>query len=376
MRTNYGKSLRRFFANFKPLTLIDLGPGIFDSATVDTNILIVQNAKTKTHNLNALTLKSKSQITAIPSEDWSIMSDLSENSWIILKPEEQAIKDKMEKLGKPLKNWGLNINRGILTGYNPAFIIDGRTKDQLIAQDPKSAEIIKPILRGRDTKRYKAEFADLWIISTFPALHIDIDKYPAVKKYLEQFLPKIKQTGETFTNKAGQKEKTRKLTGNKWFETQDQIGYYKEFEKEKIIYPNMTKYFPFIYDNNKFYTNQKCYIATGSNLKYIVALLNSKTLHYYIRQNLPELQGGTRELSKVFFQNVPIVKYSNTMVFDNLVDQILAKKESGEDTTAEEQQIDLMVYKLYELTYDEVKIVDPETPLNKEEYERFELNKQ
>jgi len=128
------------------------------------------------------------------------MTNLDEKSWIVLKPEEQSIKEKIERLGTPLKDWDVDINYGIKTGYNEAFIIDGDTKDQLIAEDPKSAEIIKPILRGRDIKRYKAEFADLWLIATFPSLNIDIDNYPAVKKHLEQFLPKIRQTGETFLN--------------------------------------------------------------------------------------------------------------------------------------------------------------------------------
>lgn len=215
----------------------------------------------------------------------------------------------------------------------------------------------------------------MWLIATFPALKIAIDEYPEVKKYLEQFLPKINQTGETFISQIGQKEKTRKKTGNKWFETQDQIAYYKEFEKEKIVYPNMTKYLPFIFDNEGLYTNQKCFIVTGSSLKFLVAILNSSISHYYIRQNLPELQGGTRELSKVFFINHPVPKISKSQQkpFETLVDKIISQKERGEDTTAEEQKIDNLVYKLYELTYEEVKIVEPEFALTKEEYENCEL---
>lgn len=98
--------------------------------------------------------------------------------------------------GKPLKDWDITINYGIKTGFNEAFIIDGATKDRLIAEDPKSAEIIKPLLRGRDIKRYSYAFADKWLIATFPALKLNIDEYPAVKKYLEQFRPGIDQTGD------------------------------------------------------------------------------------------------------------------------------------------------------------------------------------
>lgn len=166
---------------------------------------------------------------------------LGKNILVISSPAKTRIKEKIEAVGTPLKYWDVKINYGIKIGYNKAFIIDGAKKDELIAEDPKSAKIIKPILRGRDIRRYHANFADLWLIATFPALKHDIDDYPAVKKYLKSFGKKMNQTGETLINNSGKKEKSRKKTSNKWFETQDQIGYYEEFEKEKIIYPNSTK---------------------------------------------------------------------------------------------------------------------------------------
>ena len=95
-----------------------------------------------------------------------------------------------------MKEWDINIYRGILTGYNDAFIIDGNTREKLINKDVKSAEIIRPILRGRDVKRYSYQFADLYIIATFPSLHYDIDKYPAVKEYLLSYgIERLEQTG-------------------------------------------------------------------------------------------------------------------------------------------------------------------------------------
>ena len=116
---------------------------------------------------------------------------------MILSPIEQRIKAKIEAVGTPLKDWDINIYRGILTGYNEAFIVDGKKKDELIAKDPKSAEIIRPLLRGRDIKRYGYEYADLHIITTFPSLKIDVDKYPAVKQHLLSFgYDRLKQTGE------------------------------------------------------------------------------------------------------------------------------------------------------------------------------------
>ena len=103
---------------------------------------------------------------------------------MILSPVEQSIKRKIESIGTPLKDWNIKIYRGILTGYNEAFIIDRKKKDELISADPKSAEIIRPILRGRDIKRYGFDFADQYIIATFPSKNYNIDDYPAVKEYL------------------------------------------------------------------------------------------------------------------------------------------------------------------------------------------------
>lgn len=138
---------------------------------------------------------------------------------------ESSIKEKIEKYGIPLSKWNVSINYGIKTGYNDAFIIDEATKNTLITSDPKSAELIRPILRGKDIKRYSYNFANLYLICTFPSKHYNIDDYPAIKKYLLSFdKRRLAQTGEK--NIDGIKGfNARKKTGNKWFETQDQINY-------------------------------------------------------------------------------------------------------------------------------------------------------
>ncbi|MFZ1498079.1 MAG: Eco57I restriction-modification methylase domain-containing protein, partial [Saprospiraceae bacterium] len=364
MRANYGKSTRNYFLeNTQPLLLIDLGSGIFEEATVDSNILLFkkQTYQTPFDALDISKEKNVNNLEVFKNKMLNI-NPKKEESWTIANPIEQNIKAKIERIGKPLKNWDIQINYGIKTGYNEAFIIDGKKKNELIAQDPKSAEIIKPILRGRDIKRYKAEFADLWLIATFPSLKLDIEKYPAVKAYLESFGKKLYQTGEDFIDENGQKATSRKKTSNNWFETQDQIGYHQEFGKEKIIYPNMTLFLPFIFDDEKYYTNQKCFIITSkvTNLKFLIGFLNSKVSHRWIRENCPELQGGTRELSKIFFENIPIPPVSETdqIPYVDLVEQILTKKELGEDTTDLENQIDQLVYELYDLTEEEIKIIE------------------
>ena len=157
------------------------------------------------------------------------------NSWVILSPIEQSIRRKIESIGTPLKDWDINIYRGVLTGYNDAFIISTEKRDEILAncqtegERQKTAELIRPILRGRDIKRYEYEWADLWIIATFPSRHYDIESYPAVKNYLQSIgIKRLEQTGKTHIVN-GKKVKARKKTSNEWFETQDSISYWDRF---------------------------------------------------------------------------------------------------------------------------------------------------
>ncbi len=388
MRTNYGKSLRRFFSKNNPLKLVDLGPGVFNAATVNTNILIVaKNTDTVVGTGHAMSLqiqmratqlteKNKRNIANLSDNDFIVLKNLSENSWIILTPEEQKIKQKIERIGTPLKDWDISIYRGILTGYNEAFIIDGKTKDELIAKDPKSADIIKPILRGRDIKRYKAEFADLWLINShnrykrFPSNRgvdsrsedgvlvppTNISNYPAIKQHLDKYWEKLEK---------------RQDKGVTPYNLRN-CAYLEEFEKEKIVYPEIVRSAQFYYDNNKFYAEATSFILTGEHVKYLKILLNSFPVTYFFKNFYAG--GGLGEdgyrYKKVFLINLPIPKIPKEAQkpFEALVDKIIAKKEAGKDTAAEEQEIDLMVYKLYELTYEEVKIVDRRFWMTREEY--------
>jgi hypothetical protein len=200
MRAGYGEKTRKFLTeNTDPKILIDLGGGVFESATVDTNILLFSEGKnkgqTKACTIKQNGIKDMNLYIRQNSCDCSFNSD--GESWIILSPIEQRIKAKIEAVGTPLKDWDINIYRGVLTGYNEAFIISGVKKDELIKQDPKSVEIIRPILRGKDIKRYGYEFADLWLINTHNGVRqsgiepINIDEYPAVKKHLDNYYPAL-----------------------------------------------------------------------------------------------------------------------------------------------------------------------------------------
>ena len=252
------------------------------------------------------------------------------DSWVILSPIEQSIKRKIEAVGTPLKDWDINIYRGVLTGYNEAFIISTEKRDEILAncqtedERARTAELIRPILRGRDIKRYGYNWTGLYLIATFPSRHYDIEKYPAVKNYLLGFgIERLEQTGKSHIVN-GEKIKARKKTNNKWFETQDSISYWEDFSKPKIMYPNMTKYIPFYFDEKNFLQNDKSFMITGKHIAYLTAFLNSSIFKFCFLDKFPELQGGTRELRKIFFDKIPVLKVSDkeNEIFKSLVTDI------------------------------------------------------
>jgi hypothetical protein len=367
MRTNYGQSLRNYFnKKTQLLEVIDLSDcDIFESATVLTSIISFTKPQSKPLPIKAIrfTRKDQEKLLYLATElhqNHTLIEEFPESSWIILNPKANAIKVKVEGQGIPLKDWDIKINRGILTGFNDAFVINNVTRKELIKQDPTSEELIKPILRGRDVHRYYFEDSQLFLIGTFPSLSLKIDDYPAIKKHFEAYLPKLKQAGETYIDESGKKEKTRKKTSGEWFETQDSITYWKDFSKPKIIYPNMTKFLPFTLDTEGNFTNQKCYILSGEKIYYLTAFLNSKLFKFCFEESFPELQGNTRELNKVIFETIPVKKIEEDSFFISRVNQILSikKQDPTADTTSLEQEIDQIVYELYGLTEEEIEIVE------------------
>ncbi|EEC4842642.1 class I SAM-dependent DNA methyltransferase [Campylobacter lari] len=377
-RAGYGEALREFLLkNTTLLEYIDLnGIKVFDSATVDTSILSFEKAKTKDNSFKYLApntelLKENDfNIESILNFNKIAQNSLSKESFTFNDESTNALKAKIEKHGTLLKDWhGLNIYRGILTGYNEAFIITTEKRDEILAkckdeaEKERTAKLIRKMLRGRDIKRYSYEWAGLWVIGTFPSLKIDIEQYPSLKSYLSKFLPRIKQSGE---------KGCRKKTSNKWFETQDSIAYYQEFEKEKIVYPNMNKEFIAFFDNEFLLLNQKCFILSHQSnnkkeLLYLTALLNSNVNFYYFKQIGAKLGASGYEMSKIFVEKLPIPKINskneklaNELI--SLVDEILKAKEQDKnaDTKTQEDKINSIVYKLYNLNEEEIKIIEGE----------------
>ena len=194
----------------------------------------------------------------------------------------------------------------------------------MIAADPESAEIIRPILRGRDIKRYTYTFAELWLIATFPSRHYNIDDYPVIKQHLLSFgIERLEQTGRKHMVD-GEEIKSRKKTNNKWFETQDSISYWNDFSEQKIVWGNLCLSAQFALADEGFFINAPSPMIVPGN-KYVLAVLNSKLGDWYIRQLGVTRNGGYFEYKPMFVEQlpVPILAESEQSIFIDLVDKIL-----------------------------------------------------
>ena len=279
-----------------------------------------------------------------------IICDFStSDSWVVLSPIEQSIKKKIEAVGTPLKDWDIQINYGIKTGCNEAFIISTEKRKEILDncqtedERKRTAELIRPILRGRDIKRYGYVENGLFLINTHNGIRgklprIDINDYPAVKAHLDRYWDKISAR----TDKGDTPYNLRNC------------AYLEDFSKPKIMYPNMTKYIPFYYDEKGFYQNDKSFMITGNFVAYLTAFLNSSLFKFCFLNNFPELQGGTRELRKIFFDKIPVLQVTKE-INDSFISKINDIQEKY--TTQKAMEIDAMLFELYRLTEEERKTI-------------------
>lgn len=372
-RAGYGEALREFLLkNVKVLEYTDLnGIKVFDSATVDTSILCFEKSKSKDNKFKYLALSNEILKTCAYNiglyKDFAEFSQnsLSKESFTFSDENTSALKAKIERIGTPLKEWhGLIIYRGILTGYNEAFIITTEKRNEILAnckdeaEKERTAKLIRKMLRGRDIKRYSYEWAGLWVIGTFPSLKIDIEQYPALKQYLSQFLPRIEQSGE---------KGCRKKTSNKWFETQDNIAYYEEFEKEILVWKAVGRNLAFaLTEKNTLVSAPSSFISADANLlKYFCGILLSHVLKWLILQISDTTGAGDLMLNNQSLErlSIPKINSKNEKIADeliNLVDEILKAKEQDKNASTQEleNKINSLTYKLYNLTEDEIKIIE------------------
>ena len=363
MRAGYGEKLRTFFANnTDPKLMIDFGGvKIFESATVDTNILLYEKSKNTHHTRCAVTNKqnkdSINNLSVFVQQQGTFCDFSGGDSWVILSPIEQSIKRKIEAVGTPLKDWDINIYRGVLTGCNEAFIISTEKRNEILAncktedERKRTEELIRPILRGRDIKRYGYEWAELWLINTHNGVkgripRIRIEDYPAVKAHLDQFWDKIK-------DRADQGDTPYNLRN---------CAYLEEFSKPKIVYmeiqtdnPNEGYPFPcFAFDNCNCVTLNTAYSMSSDtvDLRYILGVLNSALGRFLTKLYVTQLQQRQFRMLAQYVTRFPIPKEAEN---GTLID--LVAKEIDHPSGITEDAINLLVEQLYGLTEEESLVI-------------------
>ncbi|EDO6957341.1 class I SAM-dependent DNA methyltransferase [Campylobacter coli] len=384
-RAGYGEALREFLLkNTYILKYIDLnGIKVFDSATVDTSILCFEKSKSKDNKFKYLALSNEILKTCAYNiglyKDFAEFSQnsLSKESFTFSDENTSALKAKIERIGTPLKEWqGLNIYRGILTGYNEAFIITTEKRNEILAnckdeaEKERTAKLIRKMLRGRDIKRYSYEWAGLWVI--FIPWHFPNVEKPKTMLENEQDLKE--QYPSLYKHLLSHKERLSKRnkeeTGIRyeWYCLQRWgANYYQEFEREKIVYPCIMAKEPcFSYETSFAFAMAPANIITSNSdiLKYILAFLNSDFIYlmlikFYMGGGI-EGELKTNNLEKL---SIPKINSKNEKLADeliNLVDEILKAKEQDKNANTQEleNKINSLVYKLYNLTEEEIKIIE------------------
>ena len=356
-RANYGKNLRKFLLNYNIKHYDDYGgKKVFKHATVDAAVIVINKSKVQNN------------IISVNNNEFEInQNNLTEDSWAFHPPEVLNLIDKVFSQGIKLGDIpDIKINNGIKTGYNKAFVIDKKTKDDLIAKDENNAQIIKPVLRGRDILRWKVNFEEKYLI--FTRRGIKINSFPVIKEYLSQYKKNLnpRNNGQSIGRKPGK---------YKWYEIQDTIAYYEDFENPKLIWAEITQSPNFYYDEDGYYMNNKCFMISSdeTNLKVLNAIFLS-TLFEFLYRNLGSNLGEKGlELRKVFLVDLPIVipdedKQSEII---GLVDEIihLNKELKNIKSPTErnslnmkieliDKEINNLIYDLYNISNQEIKIIE------------------
>ena len=347
MKAGYGKELRQYFVSeTNPVLLIDFaGVKVFDTATVDVNILMLQKAINVQRTFACITqgINGLQNLSDFVQQQGVYCEFSNGNSWIILSPIEQSIKRKMEAIGTPLKDWDIQINYGIKTGFNDAFIITTEKRDEILAncqteeERIRTDELIRPILRGRDIKRYGYNWADLWFINTHNGIkgklpRVDVNEYPAIKAHLDQYWDKIS---------------TRADKGDTPYNLRN-CAYMEDFYKPKIVWGNLnlTASYAMIQDNS-FINAPSPMIVPAS--KFLLAVLNSQLADYYIRHLGVTRNGGYFEYKPMFVEKLPVPQSVDAKVVTDIESYVDSKNET---------EIDKAVYMFYGLTEEEILYIN------------------
>lgn len=352
LRAKYGKKIRKFLKeNVTIKKVIDFnGIRVFVGATVDTMIYIVN--KEKPNKDNKIFYNNPTNLEEIEEGGYYVKQfNLEDDVWNFIDERILEIKKWVEKVGTPLKYLNVKIYRGILTGLNEAFIIDDETRKKLIEEDPKSEELIKPVLRGRDIGRYHIEWNKLYLIYSYQG--INIENYPAIKKHLESYKKELsKRTGGAI------RKGNQVMIPYKWYELQvDYKKSIKEFEKPKIVWQEIVREPSFYLESSKMYCEATSFIMTSEkiSLKLLLFLLNSKISWFAIKLYGTNLGEDTARYKKAYIEKIPIRLPKITKPYETIADYLLflnateERRQKLKETIEffDSQIADSLVYELY-----------------------------
>ena len=355
LNAEYGKTTRYYFSSFhSPLCLLDIGKNVFEKTIVAVCILILRNGK-QSNTFSATRLESLPENDRLPSnnEIESFVVPSGEKPWSILSPIEFQIKEKIEQIGTQLKEWDINIFRGITTGCNEAFIIDNETKEALIQKDSRSEEILKPILGGRNIKRYTYEWTGNWLI--YARKGVNIEYYSAIYEYLLKHKVKL----------------SKKSGANKWYELQSSPSDRNDalLSGDKIVWMDMTNTSRFTPVGQNIYCNNKCYFMSSNKNYYMCGVLNSKIINWYFSILAPTTGMGVSEWTIYIVKQLPVPHPSAKLEksISELVMNIARMKDANKySSTCEiENQLDKYIYKLFKLNQREIKFIEKQFTVNK-----------
>ncbi len=369
-KTNYGRELRQFILdNSKIVRFIDFGDlPVFAEATTYPCIIILEKSTNPKNNLkNKITvskirsLKFNSLDEEIKADSFSIsQSHLTDEPWSMENEISLSLKKKIEDKGLPLKKFiKQKLYRGITTGYNDAFIIDEETKNELIRKDPKSKEIIRPFLTGKDIKRYSIKFNSRYLIYSYTG--IDIDNYSAVRDYLLQFKTQLDKVWEVKNHK------------HPWYELRG-CSYYSQFDQPKIIYPRINIRPNFTIDEQRYFIQDSAFFIPTSS-RYVLGILNCKLMQYYAERICSLLRGGYYDYRYQYVELFPIatcdkniedkvaILVNKTITLYKKL-EVINQKMTDERHSIEKEinytegVIDELVYDIYNITDDEKKVIE------------------
>ena len=364
-RAAYGKKLRDFLARQSTLSqLIDFGDAPVFTSIAYPSIITARKAHTESNYLRTMNWEPGTPIDEIGAIFRTKSFTMPQNAlitggWRLTSPAMLNLFDNLRKGGTPLGEYvNGRFYRGVVTGLNEAFVVDIETRNQLIAEHPSSAQVLKPFLRGRDVKRWQVNYQDLWLI--FIRRGNDIDNYPAIKKHLSQYRKRLEPEPKDWP--LNEPWPGRKAGAYKWYEIQDNIAYWQEFEQPQIVWGNLAQYPKFAFAEAGFYLSAPATMMV-SDSKYLLGIMNSRITRYWVSQSAAERQGGFLEFKPMYISPIAVPDPPENEEISALVSQILTVKrdDPNADVSELENEIDQTVYSLYDLTPAEVAIVEEAT---------------